>query len=88
MSLRWAEASPPSFQIGLHLVVNGPRLVMVERRHESLAVDRVAQNLLFNFLFIGEAGVVVEGVVGGALGKTSAETFRVHSTFSPYIWWS
>lgn len=54
-----------------HLVAIGPRLVLVEGRHQSLAVDGVAQNLLLYLLFIRIPSVVVEGVVGcrWTLGK-------------------
>lgn len=53
----------------LYLGAVGSRLVVVECRHEGLAVDGVAQDLLLDLLLVREAGVVVEGVVGcrGAL---------------------
>lgn len=47
-----------------HLVAVGSWLVLVEGRHQSLAVDSVTKNLLLDLLFIRVPGVVVEGVVG------------------------
>lgn len=44
-------------------------LALVESRHERLAVDGVPHHMLLDLFFVGEPGVVVEGVVGrrGAL---------------------
>lgn len=44
-------------------------LALVERCHERLAVDGVPHHMLLDLFFIGEPGVIVEGVVGcrGAL---------------------
>ena len=50
---------------GSHLVAVGPRLVLVEGRHQSLTVHRVPQNLLLDLLLVWKACVVVEGVVRG-----------------------
>lgn len=87
MRTRCAAAAPRGLKIGLHLVVAGPGLVLVERCHEGLAVDRVAENLLLHLLFVGEARVVVEGVVRhrGALGKTSAQVVVLTAIRTPEI---
>lgn len=73
--MRIGRAAASAFGIGLHLAVLGARSVVLEGRHQGLAVDGVAEDLLLQLFFVGEAGVVVEGVVRhrAPLRTTSAE---------------
>lgn len=78
---RWrAGGGGPEGTRLLHLRAVASALVLVERRHQGLAVDGVAQNLLLHLVLVGGGGVVAEGVVrgGGALSVRGLEG-AVHS---------